>query len=660
MEPICSRILLRRFFPALLCALLIGVHAQFSSSESVEPEHGQYASPLVLDLDGDGIELTSLKHGSEIFDIDNDGGRERTGWIGTDDGFLAIDLNDNGKIDNAGELFGSGRTFSPGQTEYGESSLRTPGKHRIHFDSGFEKLASYDSNKDGIIDRRDPVFIQLSVWKSSQKGHWDVHAGVLHGLSELGISEIELGYKKSKEVVEGNLVIERSAYRKTNGEKLEIADVWFRFNQRNVWFDRPRKLAKDIQELPNLASVGRLKRLHTSMHENPRLKELVEEFSALTKETFYRAPQMVDDILIEWARTTAKADVPFRGNMVASRAVFFYEAHRDTPFKQKIWPNPTPAAGAWIGEWYKFQIRNYFFALFAQTELGQDLFPGFTFSALVFVNIDRSSDSKDLLARLEKFAPEEWSQRLKHYRAGLLYLDRVYLSFKDVKLENDKGKKYRKRVEKLLRKNGIQVKYRDFLTANLGTDKHEHFITHSRNSTGRYNGRLPVTLTGSGDDTVRLGGKQQHVIWGDGQGTDTLDMSRFEQSKFVSIPVLDLEIFDTIQDEVSWLPFTTKFTVVPFHNWNTANIAIRNNETDEELILENVMSSALSLFDPKVYMLFKNGERVNFSSFIMPLFLVCFLTPLVLLIIGFRLLTRKKKKKKLIFGRPGKAENTAT
>ncbi|MEM8652714.1 MAG: hypothetical protein AAGF54_19470, partial [Pseudomonadota bacterium] len=337
--------------------------------------------------------------------------------------------------------------------------------------------------------------------------------------------------------------------------------------------------------------------------------------------------------------------------------VFFYEAHRDTPFKQKIWPNPTPAAGAWIGEWYKHQLRNYFFALFAQTRLGQELFPGFTFTALVFVNIDTNSDSKELLARLENFAPEEWSQRLKHYRAGLLYLDRVYLSFKDVKLENDKGRKYRKRAQTLLRKNGIQVKYRDFITANMGADKAEHIITHSRNSTGRYNGRLPVTLTGRGDDTIRLGGKQQHVIWGDGQGTDRLDMSRFEQSKFVSIPVLDLEIFDTDEDDVSWLPFTTKYTVIPFHNWNAANIAIRNNETDEELILENVMSSALSLFDPKVYLLFKNGKRVNFSSFIMPLFLAWLLAPPVIIITAFRMLTRKKEKKKIFFGRPRKAEN---
>ncbi|MEM8652842.1 MAG: hypothetical protein AAGF54_20125, partial [Pseudomonadota bacterium] len=314
MEPICSRAVLSRVLPALFCVIAIGIIIHVASSARFEPEPGDYASPLVLDLDGDGIELTSLKHGSEIFDIDNDGGRERTGWIGTDDGFLALDLNDNGKIDNAGELFGAGRTFSPGQTEYGESSLKTPRKHRIHFDSGFEKLASYDSNKDGIIDKRDPVFTQLSVWKSSQRDRWDVHAGVLHSLPELGISAIELGYKKSKEVVEDNLIIERSIYRKTNGEKLEIADVWFKFNQRNVWFDRPKKLAKGIRELPNLASVGRLKRLHTSMHENPRLKELVEEFSTLTKETFYRGPEMVDEILIEWARTTARSDVPFRGN----------------------------------------------------------------------------------------------------------------------------------------------------------------------------------------------------------------------------------------------------------------------------------------------------------------------------------------------------------
>jgi hypothetical protein len=47
--------------------------------------------PLLLDLDGDGIETTSLAQSRAYFDVDGDGFAERTGWVGADDGILAND-----------------------------------------------------------------------------------------------------------------------------------------------------------------------------------------------------------------------------------------------------------------------------------------------------------------------------------------------------------------------------------------------------------------------------------------------------------------------------------------------------------------------------------------------------------------------------------------
>ena len=63
--------------------------------------------PLVLDLDGDGLELTRADGDNVYFDIDNDDFAERTGWVGGDDGLLARDLNGNGTIDDISELFGN-------------------------------------------------------------------------------------------------------------------------------------------------------------------------------------------------------------------------------------------------------------------------------------------------------------------------------------------------------------------------------------------------------------------------------------------------------------------------------------------------------------------------------------------------------------------------
>jgi hypothetical protein len=63
--------------------------------------------PLVLDLDGDGIELSGRSSVSPRFDMDGDGFAEPSGWVLGDDGLLALDANLNGAIDDISELFGS-------------------------------------------------------------------------------------------------------------------------------------------------------------------------------------------------------------------------------------------------------------------------------------------------------------------------------------------------------------------------------------------------------------------------------------------------------------------------------------------------------------------------------------------------------------------------
>ena len=68
------------------------------------PPFGNYydppISPLVLDLDGDGIELIALSDSRTLFDLDSDGFAQHTGWVAPDDALLAIDRNGNGRIDD--------------------------------------------------------------------------------------------------------------------------------------------------------------------------------------------------------------------------------------------------------------------------------------------------------------------------------------------------------------------------------------------------------------------------------------------------------------------------------------------------------------------------------------------------------------------------------
>ena len=94
-------------------------------------------SPLVLDLNNNGVELTALTSDKAVYwDHNHDGFAEASGWVGANDGILAIDLNADGIINNGAELFGD-------QTGYA---------------NGFLALKQYDSNNDNQITSTDAQF----------------------------------------------------------------------------------------------------------------------------------------------------------------------------------------------------------------------------------------------------------------------------------------------------------------------------------------------------------------------------------------------------------------------------------------------------------------------------------------------------------------------
>jgi hypothetical protein len=104
------------------------------------------STPIIIDTDGSGFHLTSAPQGIK-WDFYGNGKPIQIAWTqaGSTNGWLAIDLNGNGKIDSAKELFGNA---SP-QPDSGSDP------------NGFKALAVYDLNHDGVINQRDAVWSKL-------------------------------------------------------------------------------------------------------------------------------------------------------------------------------------------------------------------------------------------------------------------------------------------------------------------------------------------------------------------------------------------------------------------------------------------------------------------------------------------------------------------
>lgn len=143
----------------------ISMEMSRSFTETVESltSETQYmlTDPLVIKLN-DAPETISDQ--TWYFDIDGDGIKEEISQLAKGNGFLALDLNGNGIIDDGNELFG---------TKSG---------------NGFKDLAAYDEDGNGWIDENDAIYSKLKIWVKDDAGN-----DKLIGLGEADIGAIYLG-----------------------------------------------------------------------------------------------------------------------------------------------------------------------------------------------------------------------------------------------------------------------------------------------------------------------------------------------------------------------------------------------------------------------------------------------------------------------------------
>lgn len=117
--------------------------------------------PLVINFGGTAAQLTDTKFS---FDLDSDGTADQISFVGAGSGFLALDLNADGKINNGSELFGPATG------------------------NGFSELAAYDQDRNNWIDENDAVYAQLRVWAKDDSGN-----DTLSTLAQKKVGAIYLG-----------------------------------------------------------------------------------------------------------------------------------------------------------------------------------------------------------------------------------------------------------------------------------------------------------------------------------------------------------------------------------------------------------------------------------------------------------------------------------
>lgn len=258
------------------------------------PEFGNNGSdPLVLDLDGDGFELTNRTSASPFFDIDDDGYLERTAFAKGDDGVLARDINGDGIINDAGELFGFG--LNSGFSVL--ASLDGNGDGKV--DAGDDALA--DFNGDGVIDAADQ-FSSLLVWRDLDRDAFS-DAGELASVAAHGIQSFSLNVQSVNQAADGgNAITGLSTFTWSDGTTGEIADVRFRLDNANSIYAGPAiTVTPEAAALPDLHNSGTLVTLHEALSVIPANVAAVQNtLATLTAPDLDLLAQQVRPILYAW------------------------------------------------------------------------------------------------------------------------------------------------------------------------------------------------------------------------------------------------------------------------------------------------------------------------------------------------------------------------
>ena len=146
---------------------------EFYESQSTQIIIGDksFIDPLVINYDEDVNPFANISNLHFEFDLDNDGTTEMIPQLKRGAGFLALDKNENGKIDSGNELFGPSTN------------------------NGFTELALYDNDKNNWIDEKDAVFYKLKVYSIDENGNHSLVSLIDRNVGAIYLGDVQSGFK---------------------------------------------------------------------------------------------------------------------------------------------------------------------------------------------------------------------------------------------------------------------------------------------------------------------------------------------------------------------------------------------------------------------------------------------------------------------------------
>ncbi|GHV56016.1 hypothetical protein FACS1894216_19510 [Synergistales bacterium] len=470
--------------------------------------------PLIIDLNRDGaIDLTRESY----FDVDVNGFAEKTKWIDGTDGFLALDRNADGVINDGSELFGD-------KTLKNDGTIAT---------SGFDALQELDSNNDGIIDANDAAYADLRVW-ADVNANGISEADELLTLEDLGIVSIDVTNTTAGTPVDGAQSGQKSAVIWADGENSFIQEL---FPETDTLLTREIDVLETPEyyaSLPNLHSAGSLRSLQQAMVRD-ETGQLEEALLAYLVADFGTQTSALDNLLTLWAGT-ADVDTASRGGNIDARKLAFIENFIRSSFSGVGGSNPNTEAAAILNRLYD-SIRGTLEAqILMQTYL------------------------KGFFANVEEFVDSDTGEKVINFDKAFSVLAAFY------SLDSQLGIEQLARLNKVIRAENILggseyeaafaeslAKYPTFapiLNASLnlilqnesesiqGANTNDLIVGGINNNSIYAGSGNDVLMGGQGNDFLQGDGGSDVYIWNLGDGNDTINDYRGSKDYYSETDVL--------------------------------------------------------------------------------------------------------------------------